>query len=169
MKRLFGGRLLAACVLLLLVLLPSTASARHVTIGLRHLPRSPHSAAIVFGGSPIIPVSFAVTIYSNGEVRKTGGFGPPVKVLISTKTVSAILKLAEADGFFSLPATLPPAGPNVDNGPTFITINTTTGTKKVTREPFAKASAFDELWAVLTDVTSASMNCSTPPNTCPPK
>jgi len=168
MKRFFAGRILAVCFLLMLVLLPSTASARRVTIGLRHLPRSPNAAAIVFGGSPIIPVSFSVTIYPNGEVRKTGGFGPPVKVLISTQTVGAMLKLAEADGFFSLPATLP-AGPNVDNGPTFITIHTTTGTKRVTHEPHAKASAFDELWAVLNDVTSASMNCSSPPNTCPPK
>jgi hypothetical protein len=160
---------LAACVLLVLVVLPSTASARRVNIGVRHLPRDPNAAAIVFGGSPVIPMTMAVTIYPNGEVRKAGAYGPTTKVLVSPKTVAAVLKLAEADGFFSLPATLPAAGRNVDNGPTYIIIHTTTGTKRVTREPFAKPSAFDELWSVLNDITSANMNCSSPPNTCPPK
>lgn len=153
-------------ITVLMGIAPLRGDAAHrsnqATIGVHHLQSSPTQPAIAYGGSPVIPNYFKVTIDVNGKVSSSGrALFSPLKANVALD-LRALVKLAEAEGFFSMKGTISGKLRNVDNGPRFITIYTTAGAKTVTLEPTARDTRFDQLWEVLVGVTSAGRNCQTP-------
>lgn len=118
--------------------------------GARHNPRSTVALSrslFVFGreGGNIRPYSY--TISANGQVM--GGLSG-AHIQLSSDTLSGLVKLARAEGFFALPNTIVGHGlPDIAGH--FITINTATGAKTV-HEHLAHNASFDQLYAVLSAV-----------------
>jgi hypothetical protein len=150
-----AGRLALPVALALALLVPTvTRAGKSSGIGSHHLTSNPTSPAVVFGGTPVIGMHpFSTTIDVNGTV--TGAGLRPLKARVSLD-LNAIVKLAEAEGFFSMPSVLTGSRPNVDNGPLFITIYTTSGTKSVTMRPTSDSTRFRQLFGVLSELVSSA-------------
>jgi len=94
-----------------------------------------------------------VTVYRDGRIARKGRFPNSVRETVNA-SLPALLKLAEAEGFFCLPADIKGHRRNVDNGPVFITVYTGNGKKTVTLEPTGRNQRFSELYSVLMDLVS---------------
>ena len=135
---------------------PSSAAVRQQAIGIHHLPTSPSSPVFSLGirGGFSAGGSFTLTIYADGHLRLTKPPGGRFrlqnrKLQLYLDALRGLLKLAEAEGFFSLPSQITGANPNPDASKIFITVTTAEGAKSVTVLA-AVVPAFDELYDVLT-------------------
>jgi hypothetical protein len=102
----------------------------------------------VFGreGGNIMPLT--VTIYSDGTVKSS--MGGATAFQLPPEALAGLVKLARAEGFYSLPARIIGHG-LPDIGGRYITVNTAAGSKTV-HVRFVKNAAFDQLYAVLSAV-----------------
>jgi hypothetical protein len=141
-------RLFAAAIAsLVLALLGAAANGSTGALGSRSA-----SAGFTFGRSGGNIAPFRVVIARNGRVTSQG----PVTLANAHHAVSAdalrgMLKLAQAEGFFSLPRTVlcPRTLPDVASF--FVTVSRSTGTKTVTVHGGCRAR-FNEVYAVLSAV-----------------
>jgi hypothetical protein len=119
-------------------------------IGEHELNNQPDSPAIEFGFAGGNAGTSRVTIDATGNVRTSGLFlvSHP-RHQLSRTTLDCLLRLAEADGFFSLPNYLGTDRPLLEVPLVFITIHTLTGTKTVSKYGNASNAAFDQLYKVL--------------------
>lgn len=124
-------------------------ASQRVLIGAHHFGGSGKAPAIVFGGQTVIggPVT-KVTISVDGTIQ--GHDLQPLKD--NPVDVRPLLKLAEAENFFTLPANIAGQRQNVDNGPHYIRIYTSTGLKSVTLQATGRSRAFTELYDTLSAV-----------------
>jgi hypothetical protein len=102
-------------------------------------------------GGNIVP--FTVTIAGNGHVSATG----PEHVTAtqaSTPLRNGLAKLAKAEGFFTLPASIPCGRINPDVAGRFVTVTAYGKSRTVTERGTCNA-AFEELYAVLGASTGA--------------
>jgi hypothetical protein len=126
-----------------------------IRIGTHHVPLNSSAPVVVFGGQPVVPMHpFSISLYTDGRVV-TQGPAPTTKSSVSLD-LRAVLKLAEAEGFFSMPADLTGTEPNVDNGPKFITINTASGSRTVKLEPNSGNTNFIQLYTTLMAIVTTS-------------
>src|SRR5438270_7657313 len=114
-------------------------------IGSHYLRSAQDMPVVSFGGQPVIPMKpFTITIDGSGKVQ--GSSARTALKAAVTLDLRALLKLAEAEGFFSMPDTITGTRMNVDNGPRFITIYTTNGPKTVSLNPTGESSQFNQLY-----------------------
>jgi hypothetical protein len=151
----FRRSLLGALVAALLVPAAALAAPRHASsnrIGSHHLRTAAGAPAFAFGGQPVIPMHpFTITIYTDGIVKSDTGSPMKLKGRLNAD-LRGVLKLAEAEGFFSMPQKITGTGLNVDNGPRFVTVYTANGAKTVTMYPTARNEAFNQLWGTLAEM-----------------
>jgi len=104
-------------------------------------------ATFAFGrtGGNIIP--FKVTIGKDGRVTTTGS-GHVTLTQASTALRNGLAKLAQAEGFWTMPAFTACPGTNPDVAAHFVTVNAGGKTRTVTSHGSCKAP-FEELYAVL--------------------
>ena len=142
--------------LVLILATPFVAFSSHQTFaGRHHIDTSPGKPAFVFSLHGEINPShhFSVTIYGSGAVSATGTAGLPSKGLrLSRDTLDGLLRLAEAENFFTMPQILNGGEALPDAGSTVITIHTTSETKTVVEQNPTRNTRFDQLFAVLTAV-----------------
>jgi hypothetical protein len=151
--------------LTLLALIPATAVAYSgrtaLPTGLTSIHQLPKQAAsasstVVFAfgvkGGFIRPTTVKIALDGSVSVNGASGTAP---LADAKQTLRGLMTLAEAEGFFSMHATvgcLPAAG-NPDVGAQFITIHTSTGSKQVRRYGSCNSN-FGQLYAVLQAVTA---------------
>jgi hypothetical protein len=107
--------------------------------------QTPPSFAFGRTGGNIIP--FRVTIGKDGRVTATG----PQKLTLTFATVAlrnGLAKLAQAEGFWTMPAFVSCPGTLPDVAAHFVTVSAGGKTRTVTSHGSCKA-AFEELYAVL--------------------
>lgn len=138
--RVFG----AAMGLVLAGALPVAALASH---GTAQQPAALHQPAFVAGreGGNIRPST--VTIYSDGTVSVSGAGAGSSHPQLSKDALDGLMKLARAEGFFTLPGRIIGHGlPDISGR--YITIHSAGSTKTV-HVRFVQNAAFDQLYAVL--------------------
>lgn len=153
-NRLIPGFCGVALAVLLVIRLPATAEAsRHPAVGAHHLRPAAAQPAFIFGrrGGNIRPLS--VTIDDGGQVSGAGSAsGQNAPRNLTPDVAKGLLKLAEAEEFFSMPASTACPGVLPDVGTLYVTINTTSGAKTVSVHGGCNAS-FSQLWGVLAAAT----------------
>jgi len=104
-------------------------------------------ATFAFGrtGGNIIP--FKVTIGKDGRVTTTGS-GHVTLTQASTALRNGLAKLAQAEGFWTMPAFIACPGTNPDVAAHFVTVSAGGKTRTVTSHGSCRAP-FEELYAVL--------------------
>lgn len=145
-----GGAATASIVLALAVAGPLTARVSDAHGATR--AASPAPIIFTFGrqGGNIRPLT--VTIDSTGAVKTSApAGGPAATVHLSPDALDGVMKLARAEGFFTMPAQMIGHG-LPDIGGRFITIRTAGITKTVSVR-FVHNAAFDQLFAVLSAVS----------------
>ncbi len=115
--------------------------------------QSPPTFAFGRSGGNIIP--FRVSIGTNGRVAVSG----PVTVTATNGPLSlplrnGLAKLAQAEGFFSMPTLVSCAGINPDVAGRFVTVTAGGKSRTVTARGTCKP-AFEELYAVLSAAVGA--------------
>jgi hypothetical protein len=110
--------------------------------------------SLAFGriGGNIIPAK--VTIGRDGRVTTSGG----IRVTATSASLplrNGLAKLAQAEGFFSLPATIACSGVNPDIASRFVTVSAAGKTHTVAVHGTCKP-AFEELYAVISAAVGAS-------------
>jgi len=95
-------------------------------------------------GGNIIPLT--VKIARNGHVTATGQ--TPLYPSLSLPVRNALAQLAQAEGFWTMPATVACAGTNPDIAAQFVTVSAGGKTRTVTVHGGCKP-AFSQLWSVL--------------------
>ena len=116
------------------------------------LEAKPASAGFTFGRSGGNIAPFSVVIARNGRVTSHGAvtLANPHRS-VSSDALGGMLKLAEAEGFFSLPKTVLCSRTLPDVASFFVTVSRATGTKTVTVHGGCKAR-FNQVYAVLSAV-----------------
>jgi hypothetical protein len=99
-------------------------------------------------GGNIIP--FTVKVGRDGRVTATGTSQPAVRA-VSAPVRSALVQLAQAEGFFTMSTTVLCAGTNPDVASQFVTVSAGGKTRTVTVHGGCRP-AFTQLWAVLNAV-----------------
>jgi len=129
---------LAALAAFLSLTVPANAAPRSVMVGSHHLPDSPSAAAFVMsvrggfsGNGP-----FVLTIYANGQLKLMHPASGRVRLrdrhlVLTANALKGLLKLAEAEGFFSMRSRIVSKKPLPDASRMSITITTQEGTKTV--------------------------------------
>ena len=114
------------------------------------------SPSFAFGraGGSIMP--FAVKIGRDGRLTTTGAaqLARPDAVL-SPSARNGLAKLAQAEGFFSMPTLVRCSGVNPDVAGRFVTVSAGAKTRTVTVRGTCKA-AFEELYAVIAAAAGAA-------------
>lgn len=157
---------LAAGILALTVFSPGIVAAHaasHAPVAARQLPANPRSPAFRFGlrGGFSTVGPFTVTIYVDGKVTltKTQRISPlhlvNPKATIYPVALTGLLKLATAEGFFTMPSKIVPKDLTSDLGTAFVTIYTRTGTKSVAVTGNS-SQPFYELYSLLNYVAGAT-------------
>jgi len=157
---------LLAAILLLAALSPGIAvthAARYASSTAQQLPTNPRSPAFRFGltGGFSTVGPFTVTIYVNGRVTLSKRQRNSPLHLSNPRAsnfpvaLTGLLKLARAEGFFSMPAKIAPAHPVSDMGTAFISVYTTTGVKTVSVLG-NDSTPFYELYSLLNYVAGAT-------------
>jgi len=135
---------------------PFVAFSSHQTFAGRHrLDTSAGKPAFMFSlHGPINGrLHYSVTIYGSGAVSATGTVSLPSKGLrFSRDTLDGLLRLAEAESFFTMPQVINGGEPLPDAGSNVITIHTTSETKTVVEQSPTRNTRFDQLFAVLNAV-----------------
>lgn len=137
--------------LVLAAALPMAALASH---GAAHQPAALHQPAFVAGreGGNIRPST--VTIYNDGTVSVSGAGAGSNHPQLSKDALDDLMKLARAEGFFTLSARIIGHGlPDV--GDRYTTIHSAGGVKTV-HVRFVQNAAFNQLYAVLMAVAGQS-------------
>jgi hypothetical protein len=147
----------AVSALVLTLATPFVAFSSHQTFAGRHrIDTTPGKPAFVFSlHGPINGrLLYGVTIYGSGLVSARGTVDVPPKGLhLSRDTLDGLLRLAEAESFFTMPPTISDGDPLPDAGSSAIIIHTTSETKTVIEENPTRNARFDQLFAVLNAVT----------------
>ena len=97
-------------------------------------------------GGNIIPLT--VKIARNGRVTVAGGSQTPTYATLSLPVRNALAQLAQAEGFFTMPAAVACPGTNPDVAAQFVTVSAGGKTRTVTVHGGCKP-AFSQLWSVL--------------------
>ena len=119
------------------------------------LPRGSAATTVIrFGvkGGSLRP--WSVKLALGGSISATGTSATREQLTDPKNALAGLLTLADAEGFFSLKKAIGCAGPagNPDVSSRFISIHTSTGTKRVKELGSCSATAkFDQLYAVLTE------------------
>jgi hypothetical protein len=146
----------AVLALVLLLATPLVAFSRHQTFAGRHrIDPTPGTPAFVISlHGPINGrLHYSVTIGGNGAVSATGSTTLPSNgVHLSRDTLDGLLRLAEAERFFTMPPVINGGEPLPDAGSSSITIHTTSETRTVVEENPTRNARFDQLFAVLSAV-----------------
>jgi hypothetical protein len=166
MKRLLRASVMPA-TLTVLALIPATAIAYSTRTALpseltsiHQLPKQAASASstVVFAfgvkGGFIRPTTVKIALDGSIFVNGVKGNAP---LSDAKNTLRGLMTLAEAEGFFSMHATVGcvQAAGNPDIGAQFITIHTSTGIKQVRRYGSCNSN-FGQLYAVLQAVTASA-------------
>jgi hypothetical protein len=117
--------------------------------GSRHLTSPAPAAVFTFGiqGGNIVP--WTVTFAGDGAVTATGWVKPKnARLAEPSNELNALITLANADGFFSMPGMTNCSGTLPDIASRYVTINTGAVTKTV-RVHGACVPAFNEIFAAL--------------------
>jgi hypothetical protein len=114
--------------------------------------QSPPTFAFGRTGGNIVP--FTVRIVKDGRVT-TSGAVRVTATAASTPLRNGLAKLARAEGFFSMPATIACGGVNPDIASRFVTVTSGGKTRTVMEHGTCKP-AFEELYAVLSAAVGAS-------------
>ena len=122
-----------------------------------HIAARPGASAPLFAlgveGGNILP--YSVTIGANGVVTVTGRSTAGQRPRLSPNALAGLLKLARAEGFFTMPAQIVGHGlPDVAG--TYISIHSPGATRTV-HERFAHNAGYDQLYAVLMAVAGVAM------------
>jgi hypothetical protein len=127
-------------------------------IGNHQLGHDPASVAIELrrtGG--LFPPS-GVTIYNDGHLTATGGARvQDPQHRLSRSVLAGLLKLAEAEGFFLMPANIVCQTHATDVRTTSITIHTTAGSRTVALLTACKAPSFNQLYSVIVAASASSI------------
>ncbi len=129
----------------------------------RQLPANPRSPAFRFGleGGFSTLGSFTVTIYTDGRVSlKKEQRSSPIHLIKSREKVypialTGLLRLANAEHFFSMPARIIPKHPTSDLATAFVSVYTRTGVKTV-KVVGNNPKRFYELYSLLNYVAGAA-------------
>jgi hypothetical protein len=97
-------------------------------------------------GGNIIPLT--VKIARDGHVTATGGSQTPAYSTLSAPVRNALAQLAQAEGFWTMPASVACPGVNPDIAAQFVTVSAGGKTRTVTVHGGCKP-AFSQLWSVL--------------------
>jgi hypothetical protein len=150
-----------------LALIPATAVAHSgrgaVPITITSIHQLPHAGTSAFAtnvftfgtkGGSLRPTTIKISL--DGSISVNGLSGN-ASMSEATATLRGLMALAEAEGFFSMHATVGCLGAagNPDVSAQYITIHTSTGSKKVQRYG-ACNSHFGQLYAVLQAVTASA-------------
>jgi hypothetical protein len=159
-RRMLSTVALTLTALSISVAIPLVAhSSQSRKVGQHRIGGSPTKAAFVFGFKPGFNPRPAgqTTIYGDGTVAIKSSAGSTSQGTRLTKNgLSGLLKLAEAEGFFSLPTRIVPKVPVTDSTDAFITIHTTTQDKTVAKDVTAHNDSFTQLFAVLSVVAGSA-------------
>lgn len=141
---------LSALVLILVVPMSVLAGSKH---HVHHLATKGAGDDIVFGitGGNIMP--YVVTIEANGTIVAKGRTVQNQQLTASGSTLGGLEKLADTEGFWSMPARTNCSGTLPDVASSYITINSTSGSKAVTVHGGCVAR-FNQLYGVLTNVVA---------------
>jgi hypothetical protein len=120
-------------------------------IGEHELNSQLNSPAFEFGFGGSNAVNSKVTIDTSGNVETTGIFHTSNSHhQLSKRTLECLLRLAEADGIFSLPNYIGAYSTVLETPTVFITIHTLTGTKTVSKPGNGvHNAAFDQFYVTL--------------------
>ena len=135
--------------------MPLAAMASHGDAGRAHLrPAAVQQPIFVLGreGGNIRPLK--VSIAGDGTVT-VSGMATSTQLHLSGDALNGLLKLANAEGFFAMPAQMVGHGlPDIAGR--YITIHTSSMTKSV-HVRFVRNAAFDQLYAVLLAAAGVAM------------
>lgn len=133
-------RYVAAAVLAaaLSLTMPVSAAPRPVVLGSHHLPANPRTPAFVMGvrGGFSGSGPFVLTIYAGGQLKLAHPASGRVRLgnkhlVLTANALRGLLKLAEAERFFSMRSKIVGKKPLPDASRMYITITTQEGTKTV--------------------------------------
>lgn len=157
--QMFGAIALGLVALLLSGAVSLVAhSSQPPKVGSHRIDTTANKAAFVFGYKPGFNPKprGQVTIYGDGTVAVKDSVGSVNQTLhLSKNGLDGLLKLAEAESFFSLPKRIVPKVPVTDSTDAFITIHTTTQDKTVAKDIAAHNGPFSQLFAVLSAVAGS--------------
>ncbi len=127
-------------------------------VGRHHLRSDPTAPLIeVVRSGGLLPLS-GVTIYGDGHVAAVGtGHLQDVNLRLSTATRVGLLRLAEGERFFHMPANIVCHTQAVDLRSITIAIHTTAGVHTVRLLTACRSSAYMQLYSVLTAITRISL------------
>jgi hypothetical protein len=132
----------------------SSATCR--PIGAHHLTSGPHSKVLELQRTEGLLPPGDVTVYADGRIAAAGvATVRDPHLQLSADTLKALLKLAEAEGFFSLPPHILCQTRETDVRVVSISIFTKTGTSTVSKLSVCPSSAFDQLYSALVAVTGS--------------
>jgi hypothetical protein len=140
------------------VMLSGSQASQCCSIGNHQLGHDPSGVAIELrrtGG--LFPPS-GVTIHNDGHLTATGGarVQDPQRQL-SRSVLAGLLKLAEAEGFFVMPANIVCQTHATDVRTTSITIHTTAGSRTVALLTACKSPSFNQLYSVIVAASASSI------------
>lgn len=146
-------------VVLIMALIPGVAlSSRSRPIGGHRLGSDAAGVAfqVVRMGGLFPPAG--VTVYNDGRVAASGGARlQNSQLTLTSQVLEGLVKLAEAEAFFSMPATKSCATRETDVRVATVTVDTQEKVWTVSVPTVCRASSFDQLYGVLVAVTESSL------------